>query len=40
MQFGAITVLNMDDTEHRVSVEITADGETAFEAVLAGPTSL
>ncbi len=35
-QLGVITVLNMDDTVHRVSVEVTADGETVF----AGPTSL
>lgn len=36
-QLGAITVLNMDDTEHRVSVKITADGETVFERSLQAP---
>jgi hypothetical protein len=36
-QLGAITVLNMDDTEHRVSVAVTADGETVFERSLQAP---
>jgi len=36
-RIGSITVLNMDDTAHRVTVEVTADDETVFERSLQAP---